>query len=139
MSKARRSLASGATVRVQICRGCCCGTERKHPGVDHDEQIAAISAIARTRIVECVGECAHSNVVIVRPDQGPSVWLGGINNPALTSAVCDWLVDGASQPPPPILQSRVFIRQSVTVGAGAEDVEPVGVGLKPSRVQRLVE
>ena len=131
--------ASGASVRVQICRGCCCGTERKHPGVDHDGQIAAISAIAPTRIVDCVGECAYSNVVIVRPDDGPSVWLGGINNPALTSAVCDWLIDGASQPPPPILQSRVFIRQSVAVGASAEDVEPVGVGLKPGRAQRLVE
>lgn len=72
--------------------------------------------------MDCVGECAHSNVVIVRPGDGPSVWLGGINDSALTSAVCDWLVDGAQQPLPPVLQSRVFIRQSVAVGAGAEDV-----------------
>ena len=126
-------------MHVLICRGCCCGTERKHPETDHEGQIAAISAVARTRVVDCVDECAYSNVVIVRPGDGSSVWLGGINDAALTDAVCEWLVGGAPQPPPPVLQSKVFIRQSSAVGAGSEDVEPVGARLEPARAQRLAE
>ena len=139
MSKASSYLASSAAVRVLICRGCCCGTERKHPETDHEGQVAAISAVARTRVVDCVDECAHSNVVIVRPGDGSSVWLGGINDAALTDALCEWLVDGASQPPRPVLQSKVFIRRSGAVGAGSEDVEPVGARLEPARAQLLVE
>lgn len=108
--------------RVLICRDCCCGCERKHPTVDHDGQIVAISALARARVVNCVGECAHSNVVIVRSGEEPAVWLGGINNPAITSALCEWLAAGAPQPLPRILQSRVFVRRSEAVGAGAEHV-----------------
>ena len=131
--------ASPASIRVQVCRGCCCGTERKHPETDHDGQLAALSAVARTRVVDCVDECAYSNVVIVRRGDGTSVWLGGINDAALTEAVCQWLVDGAWQPPPPVLQSKVFIRTSSAVGADAEDVEPVSVRLKPAGVQRFVE
>ena len=122
MTKARSALGSGTRTRVLICRGCCCGTERKHPEVDHDGQIVAISARARARVVDCVGECAHSNVVIVHSGDGPSVWLGGINNPAITSALCEWLGAGAPQPPPQVLQSRVFARRSEAVGAGAEHV-----------------
>ena len=113
---------SGSGTRVLICRGCCCGSERKHPAFDHDGQIVAISAMARARIVDCVGECTHSNVVIVRSGDGPSVWLGGISNPGITSALCEWLGAGAPQPPPRVLQSRVFVRRSEAVGAGAEHV-----------------
>ena len=131
--------ASPASIRVQVCRGCCCGTERKHPETDHDGQLAALSAVARTRVVDCVDECAYSNVVIVRRGDGTSVWLGGINDAALTEAVCQWLVDGAWQPPPPVLQSKVFIRTSSAVGADAEDVEPVSVRLEPAGAQRFVE
>ena len=139
MSKLPPIPASSASVRVLICRGCCCGTERKHPETDHDALIAALSAVARTRVVDCVDECAQSNVVVVRPGDGSSVWLGGINDTPLADAVCGWLVDGASQPPPPVLQSRVFIRASGAVGAGAEDIEPVGAGLEPARAQGLAE
>ena len=90
--------------------------------VDDEGQIVAISALAPARVVDCVGECAHSNVVIVRSGDGPSVWLGGISNPAITSALCEWLGAGALQPPPRVLQSRVFVRRSEAVGAGAEHV-----------------
>ena len=132
-------MTSCASIRVHICRGCCCGTERKHPETDHDGQVLAISAVARTRVVDCVDECVHSNVVIVRRGDGSSVWLGGINDAALTDSVCEWLAGGASQPPPPVLQSRVFIRRSAAVGAGAEDVELVGARAEPGRAQRLAE
>ena len=119
MTEVPSALDSDTCTRVLICRGCCCGSERKHPAVDHDGQIVAISALARARVVNCVGECAHSNVVIVRSGEGPSVWLGGINNPAITSVLCEWLDVGASQPLPRVLQSRVFVRRSEAVGAGA--------------------
>ena len=139
MSKAPSDWVSDALMRVLICRGCCCGTERKHPGTDHDGQIVAISTVARTRVVDCVDECAYSNVVIVRRGDGSSVWLGGINDAVLTDALCKWLVDGASQPPPPVLQSKVFIRKSSAVGADSEHVEPVSVRLEPARAQGLAE
>ena len=139
MSKAPSDMASDVLVRVLICRSCCCGTERKHPETDHDGQTAAISAVPRIRVVDCVDECAYSNVVIVRRGDGSSVWLGGINDALLTDALCTWLVDGASQPPPPVLQSKVFIRKSSAVGADSEDVEPVGARLEPAGIQRLVE
>ena len=99
------------TTRVLVCRGCCCGTERKHPETDHDAQLAAISAVARTRVVDCVDECAHSNIVVVRPGDGTSVWLGGILDPAATSALCDWLAAGATSPMPAVLQGHVFERR----------------------------
>lgn len=110
------------TTRVLVCRGCCCGTERKHPETDHDAQLAAISAVARTRVVDCVDECAHSNIVVVRPGDGTSVWLGGILDPAATSALCDWLAAGATSPMPAVLQGHVFERR------GSEPVQvPVQV------------
>ena len=131
--------AFAAPARVLICRACCCGTERKHPGFDHDGQIAAISAVARTRVVDCVDECARSNVVVVRPGDGSSVWLGGINSNSLNAALCEWLADGAPQPPPAAPEAQVFIPRSGAVRARAEDVEPVGAGLEPAGAQRLAE
>ncbi|MEM9563533.1 MAG: (2Fe-2S) ferredoxin domain-containing protein [Actinomycetota bacterium] len=94
--------------RVLVCRGCCCGSERKHPDVDHEEQIVAISSVARTRVVDCVDECTYSNVVVVRPKPGESVWLGRLNSAMLTAELCDWLDAGAPQPLPPILEVFSF-------------------------------
>ena len=79
---------------------------------DHDEQVDAISAVARARVVGCVNECAYSNVVIVRSGHGQTVWLGGIDNPAVTSALCEWLSAGASHPPPQVLQSRLIAHRT---------------------------
>ena len=123
LNPATPATRSHSTVRVQVCRGCCCGTVRKHPETDHEGQLEAISAVARTRVVKCVSECAYSNVIIVRPGNGAeSIWLGGINDAELTEAVCEWLTDGAPQPPPPVIQSKVFVRSTRTVGAGSENV-----------------
>lgn len=94
--------------RVQVCRGCCCGTA-KHPDIDHDAQLAAISAVAQTRTIECVGECANSNVVIVRPAPGELVWFGGITDDALTTELCEWLAAGAALPLPPNLEAAAFL------------------------------
>lgn len=102
-------------VRVLVCRGCCCGTERKHPAVDHEAQLAAIGQVATARVVGCVDECARSNVIIVRPGDGTSIWLGGILTAAETAAVCEWLADGAPRPVPANLAGRVFERRSAEV------------------------
>jgi hypothetical protein len=100
--------ADDQTPRVLICRGCCCGSADKHPDTDHDEQVAAISSVAHTRIVDCLDECLYSNVVVVRPSPGESVWLGRLNSSTLTSELCDWLDAGAPQPLPPILDVFAF-------------------------------
>lgn len=112
MSQLPNIVGSETDVRVLICRDCCCGTEWKHPMTDHDEQVDAISAVARARVVGCVNECAYSNVVIVRSGHGQTVWLGGIDNPAVTSALCEWLSAGASHPPPQVLQSRLIAHRT---------------------------
>lgn len=112
MSQGHDIIGCDTDVRVLICRDCCCGTEWKHPTTDHDEQVDAISAVARARVVGCVNECSYSNVVIVRSGRGQSVWLGGIDDTAITAALCKWLSAGASQPPPPALQPRVIAHRT---------------------------
>lgn len=102
-------------VRVQVCDGCCCGTERKHPGVDHAgirERIdaAAVSAGGRSRVVGCVGACDHSNVVIVRPAgiSTDRVWVGGVLDEEIVDRLCDWIATGAVTPAPAAVAARVF-------------------------------
>lgn len=62
-------------VRIVVCRGCCCGTTRKHPDTDHGRQLAmlaeAVAAIpgARLRTVGCLDLCRSSNVIAVGPAQ----------------------------------------------------------------------
>ena len=111
--------ASASGPRVLLCHGCCCGSPWKNPEIDHVEQVMAISAVARTRVVDCVGECSQSIVVIVRPGDGSSIWFGGIDTPALTSVLSEWLDAGAPRPMPPVLRSKVFIRSTERVGTGA--------------------
>ena len=134
---ATHSLVPNTAARVWLCRSCCCGTVRKHPETDHQGQVAALSAVARTRVVDCLGECAHSNVVVVRGGDGSSVWLGGVNDAALTDAVCVWLAEGAAQPPPPILESKVFIRRpsNVEPRSSAVELQPSNVELQSSAVE----
>lgn len=92
----RPGRSTGCTVLV--CRGCCCGTERKHPDVDHAAQLAALEAAVvgvpggRVRVVDCLDECSRSNVVVVRDRAtGTRVWLGEVNEAAVTDALADWL------------------------------------------------
>ncbi|MGE0879307.1 MAG: (2Fe-2S) ferredoxin domain-containing protein [Acidimicrobiia bacterium] len=101
-----------------ICRGCCCGTSGKHPDVDHAGHLEAIAAVARTRVVDCVDECKRSNVVIVRPGDGTTLWFGGMLDTATNDELCDWLAAGAQQPLPDRLAPRVFTRRSVPVQIG---------------------
>lgn len=105
------------SVRVQVCDGCCCGTERKHPGIDHASirnRIAAAADLAggRMRVVDCVDECSQSNVVIVRPahDTSNRIWIGGVLDDATVDALCEWIALGATAAMPSEVESRVFLR-----------------------------
>jgi (2Fe-2S) ferredoxin len=82
---------------VLLCRGCCCGTEAKHPDVDHDAQRDALAAALgeddRLHTVDCLGPCERSNVVVVRT--GPTrTWFGEVLTPELTSDVVTVLGGG---------------------------------------------
>lgn len=85
---------------VLVCRGCCCGNRLKHPGIDHDAQLASIeAAVARlpggvVRVTECLGQCSSSNVVVVRAARPDAQWIGNLLGPVLTASFCAWLTDG---------------------------------------------
>ncbi|MCW2506633.1 MAG: hypothetical protein JWO79_4917, partial [Actinomycetia bacterium] len=72
-----RSAASAGAGRggrgclVTVCRGCCCGTERKHPGIDHDGLLAALAEVGAVRVSDCLDVCEDSNVVVVQPSADP--------------------------------------------------------------------
>jgi len=94
-------------VRVLVCRGCCCGTA-KHPGTDHEAQVAAFRAACRTRVVGCLGECSQSNVIVVRRPSGERLWLGHVVSAASTAALCAWIAAGARVDMPPELAGLEF-------------------------------
>lgn len=104
-----------------MCRGCCCGTVRKHPDTDHDAQLAALRAAAgsvgaRVRVVDCLDACSHSNVVVVSPSaQGRAVgarpvWLEGVLDENVTAEVAAWVEAGGPgvADPPGLLDLAVF-------------------------------
>lgn len=106
-----------SVVSVQVCDGCCCGTERKHPGVDHARIRALIAAAVdyaggRLRVVDCVDECSRSNVVIVRPagSRSERIWIGGVLDDEVVQALCGWIAVGATTPKPFDIATRVFQR-----------------------------
>ena len=81
--------------RVWVCRGCCCGTKAKHPGIDHKrlERLArrgAALAGARYEVTDCLGPCGQGNVVVVRA-KGLTRWFRRMNDEAATAALLDHL------------------------------------------------
>jgi hypothetical protein len=98
--------------RVRMCRGCCCGTTRKHPDVDHDRiadilesEIGPASALVR---VDCLWACEHSNVVVVNPTANArqagarAAWITQVNTPERAHALSTWVRQGgpgAAEPP----------------------------------------
>lgn len=107
MSRRRSEPPAGCTVTV--CRGCCCGTDRKHPGVDHAGQVAALTAsAARVRVTDCLDACERSNVVVVGPSPdgrragARPVWLAGVLHPDTVAEVVEWVAaggPGVGEPP----------------------------------------
>src|SRR5262245_2592753 len=87
-----------------MCRGCCCGAERKHPDVDHDG-IAEILAHESGRDAElvstdCLWHCELSNVVVVSPSAAARragarpVWVQQVNTYERARALADWVRRG---------------------------------------------
>lgn len=116
-----------AATRVLLCDDCCCGTERKHPGVDHAairERLgsAVASTGGRSRRVDCLGVCERSNVVVVKTRSAGTFWVGEVLDEPVVAALEAWIRQGASLPVPASVLSHVFDRRSMT-----EDPDPVPV------------
>ena len=88
--------------KVWVCRGCCCGTRAKHPGVDHAAlerrlREGASRAGYRYEVTDCLGPCGQGNVVVVR-SAGRVRWFRRMNaelpTEALVDALGDALADG---------------------------------------------
>jgi hypothetical protein len=96
-----------------VCRGCCCGTEAAHPGVDHGGQVetlrAALPQHVRSRLwtVDCIGSCERSNVVVVRRGEARR-WFGEVLEPDVTAALAGWIADGAVGVLPAPVAAREF-------------------------------
>ncbi|MBB1256451.1 (2Fe-2S) ferredoxin domain-containing protein [Streptomyces sp. OF3] len=106
-----------------LCRGCCCGTERKRPGVDHDGQLARVRAAADASggrltllTTDCLGPCEHANVAVLRPSAagrrrgGRAVWLGGVLTEEAVGALLEWADAGGPglAPVPALLTEHVI-------------------------------
>ncbi|TDC08052.1 (2Fe-2S) ferredoxin domain-containing protein, partial [Nonomuraea longispora] len=67
--------------RITVCRDCCCGSVRKVPGLDHDEQTRQLAEVAEIRVSACLDVCDQANVIVVQPTPegraagGRPVWL----------------------------------------------------------------
>lgn len=90
MAKGRKKKRGDKTT-VWVCRGCCCGTERKHPGVPHDRLLAVAreggkAAGAKVRTTDCLGPCGQGNIVVVRAG-GRVRWFRRMNDEASTAAL----------------------------------------------------
>lgn len=118
MSRGRTRRPHGAqevsdeVVTVTVCRGCCCGSARKHPGVDHVAQLERVRDTlgpgARLRVTDCLDACERSNVMVVTPSPAGRragarpVWLGDVLDDDAADDVATWANDGGpgvSEPP----------------------------------------
>ncbi|WP_030452453.1 hypothetical protein [Herbidospora cretacea] len=103
-------------MRVTVCRDCCCGSARKVPHLDHDEQIRLLGEVAEVRVTECLDVCDQANVIVVQPTPegraagGRPVWLAFVNDGHATADVAEWIRAGGPglAPMPPILELHRF-------------------------------
>lgn len=92
------------TVRVRVCRDCCCGSPRKHPEVDHDALFdRLVDGTAGAAVVDataCLLACERSNVVVVQPGADArragarAVWLGEVLDARAVDAIAAWVHAG---------------------------------------------
>lgn len=92
---------------VLLCRDCCCGTERKHPDVDHAAQEKRLLAAcdrsgATLRRTSCLNRCEVSNLIVLRTTRGP-LWLGRVLDAQLTEEIAALIESGAEGPLSPAL------------------------------------
>ncbi|MFI5808316.1 (2Fe-2S) ferredoxin domain-containing protein [Streptomyces sp. NPDC051561] len=124
MTSAIRSFASRTRpCALTVCRGCCCGDARKHPGTDHQAQLhrlreaAAASAGRLTvRTSDCLGPCGQANVVVVQPSTegrrrgGRAAWVGWALDDDSTDEILAWVAAGGPgiAKPPATLELQFF-------------------------------
>ncbi|MGQ0623207.1 MAG: (2Fe-2S) ferredoxin domain-containing protein [Sporichthyaceae bacterium] len=100
-------MRAGRPCTGSLCRGCCCGTRRKHPDTDHAWQLERLLAAARTcggqvevRATECLDYCAAGNIIVINPSGvgrahgAKPVWLGFVLDDARLEPIIDWVLAG---------------------------------------------
>ncbi|WP_395153903.1 (2Fe-2S) ferredoxin domain-containing protein [Ilumatobacter sp.] len=108
-----------AQISVLLCDACCCGTERKHPGVDHAGirdrlAVAAASVGGRCRTVDCLDVCSQSNVIVVKTPGSGSFWIGKVLDDAVVDSIDTWIREGAPMPIPADIDLFVFDTKGIT-------------------------
>lgn len=105
---------------LTVCRGCCCGMERRSPGVDHKAILARMleqaAQSATVRVADCLGPCERADIVVVGPPregrrQGArTVWVARVSSPAVAEALGEWTHAGGAgiAEAPPVVTARVF-------------------------------
>ncbi|MGP4001800.1 (2Fe-2S) ferredoxin domain-containing protein [Streptomyces sp. 8N706] len=107
-----------------VCRGCCCGDPRKHPGVDHQGQLDRLEAAAAgsggrlaVRTTDCLGPCEYANVVVVQPSGagrrkgGRATWVGWAADDHCTDDILAWAAAGGpGEAEPPATLALQFVR-----------------------------
>ncbi|MEV7072524.1 (2Fe-2S) ferredoxin domain-containing protein [Streptomyces sp. NPDC093990] len=117
MSPTPRTFLTGSgSCTLVVCRGCCCGDARKHPGTDHTWQLELLRAGAaehgfQVRTTDCLGPCDQANVIVVRPSApgrragGKAAWIGFVMDDEATEEVVRWAAAGGpgiAEPPLPL-------------------------------------
>ncbi|MFF5189179.1 (2Fe-2S) ferredoxin domain-containing protein [Streptomyces sp. NPDC000345] len=123
----QRALIGAAVSRpctLVVCRGCCCGDARKHPGYDHDWQLERLVAAAsdaggafQVRTTDCLGPCDQANVVVVQPSAagrragGRATWVGFAMDDDCTEEILQWAAAGGpGVAAPPVTLELQFIK-----------------------------
>jgi len=95
---------------VLVCRGCCCGTERRLPGVEHERHLDRLRAdadgVAQVRVVDCLGPCERANVVEIRRGTDRT-WLGQINTDRQIDSLVTWLRSADTGLPADLAASQI--------------------------------
>ncbi|MFJ6214118.1 (2Fe-2S) ferredoxin domain-containing protein [Streptomyces sp. NPDC092296] len=106
---------AGRPCTVVVCRGCCCGSARKHPGTDHDGQLDRLRRAAAesggalaVRTTDCLGPCERANVLVVQPSTrgrirgGRAEWLGwALDEDVIADVISYTLAGGPGLTPAP--------------------------------------
>lgn len=115
-------MAKRSRLRVLLCRGCCCGTQRAQaPDFDHPAQLRALRAAvagnpdAELKTVSCLDHCSRANIVVLsggRALRRPA-WLGDMVEPQVTKELCAWISAGAKDAlPAAVAAHRMDPRES---------------------------
>ncbi|MGW8378524.1 (2Fe-2S) ferredoxin domain-containing protein [Streptomyces sp. ODS28] len=118
-----------------VCRGCCCGDPRKHPGFDHAWQLDRLEAAAAAsqgrfavRTSDCLGICEQANVVVVQPSGegrrrgGRAAWVGWAMGDDCTEDLLTWAEAGGPgvAEPPEALELQLIKAPSAAKSANAK-------------------